>query len=78
MKFVLAVIFLAMILAVTAYADDESCDMLFVQDARAMSFDGARLTLKGANPNIIFFLRPSRADRRAYDPGCVHDTGLRG
>jgi hypothetical protein len=29
--------------------------MLFVQDAKAMIFDGSLLTLKEANPNIIFF-----------------------
>jgi hypothetical protein len=45
--------------------------MLFVQDAKAMTFDGNRLTLKEANPNIIFFCnRPVRTaghmDRNAF------------
>jgi hypothetical protein len=44
-----------------AHAEEEACDMLFVQDAKAMVFDGSRLTLKDANPNIIFFCdRPIR------------------
>ena len=61
MKFLLAIVFLAVILATPAHADEEACDMLFVQDAKAMVFDGSRLTLKDANPNIIFFCdRPVR------------------
>jgi hypothetical protein len=48
-------------LALPAHADEEACDMLFVQDAKAMVFDGSLLTLKEANPNIIFFCdRPVR------------------
>lgn len=48
-------------LALPVHAEEDTCDMLFVQDATAMSFDGKRLTLKGANPNIIFFCdRPVR------------------
>jgi hypothetical protein len=48
-------------LALPAHADEEACDMLFVQDAKAMVFDGSLLTLKEANPNIIFFCdRPLR------------------
>jgi len=43
------------------HAAEDACDMLFVQDAKTMVFDGTRLTLKGANPNIIFFCdRPVR------------------
>jgi hypothetical protein len=61
MRFILAIVLLAVILAPPVYADDETCDMLFVQDGKAMSFDGSRLTLKDANPNIIFFCdRPVR------------------
>ena len=60
MKTVLATVFLAVLIALPARAD-ESCDMLFVQDAKAMSFDGKRLILKDADPNIIFFCdRPVR------------------
>jgi hypothetical protein len=48
-------------LVLPVHADEDACDMLFVQDAKAMVFDGSRLTLKGANPNIIFFCdRPVR------------------
>ena len=48
-------------LTLSAFAEDEACDMLFVQDAKAMVFDGSLLTLKEANPNIIFFCdRPVR------------------
>ena len=61
MKFVLSIILLTGTLAMSAHADDQACDMLFVQDAKAMVFDGSRLTLKEANPNIIFFCdRPVR------------------
>jgi len=39
----------------------EACDMLFVQDAKTMVFNGSLLTFKEANPNIIFFCdRPVR------------------
>ena len=48
-------------LSVFAYAKDDECEMLFVQDAKSMSFSGNQLTLKDANPNIIFFCdRPTR------------------
>ena len=51
--------------AVTACAqpasDDDACEMLFVQSAAGMTFDGSRLALLGADPNIIFFCdRPVR------------------
>jgi hypothetical protein len=53
----------------SAVAEEETCDMPFVQDAKAMIFDGSRLTLKEANPNIIFFCdRPVRtADHMTRD-----------
>ena len=61
MKFFLSIVLLTVVIAPPVYAEDESCDMLFVQDAKAISFDGSRLTLKDANPNIIFFCdRPVR------------------
>ena len=60
MRFLLIIALIAA-LALPAYADEEACDMLFVQNAKAMAFNGNRLTLKGANPNIIFFCdRPVR------------------
>ena len=61
MRVQLAIVLLATALALPTHADDDSCDMLFVQSAQAMAFDGDRLTLKGANPNIVFFCdRPER------------------
>lgn len=61
MKSLLVMLALLATLTLSAYADEEACDMLFVQDAKAMVFDGSRLTLKDANPNIIFFCdRPIR------------------
>ena len=61
MKSILIVALLLAALALPAYGDEDACDMLFIQDAKAMVFDGGRLTLKGANPNIIFFCdRPVR------------------
>jgi len=61
MRSLLVIVLLSATLALPVHADEEACDMLFVQDAKAMVFDGSRLTLKGANPNIIFFCdRPVR------------------
>ncbi len=58
---IMALLILIAALAIPAHSDQDACDMLFVQDAKAMVFDGVRLTLKGANPNIIFFCdRPVR------------------
>jgi hypothetical protein len=40
---------------------EETCQAMFVQSAAGMSFDGTKLTLEGANPNIIYFCdRPVR------------------
>ena len=71
MKSLFVIVLLLAILASPALAEEETCDMLFVQDAKAMVFDGSRLTLKEANPNIIFFCdRPVRTaghmDRNAF------------
>ncbi len=61
MKSFLIIVILLATLALPASAEEETCDMLFVQDAKAMVFDGSLLTLKEANPNIIFFCdRPVR------------------
>ncbi len=61
MRAFLAIIFFVTTYSLTAHAAEDACDMLFVQDAKAMVFDGSRLTLKEANPNIIFFCdRPVR------------------
>ena len=61
MKSIFVIVLLLATLASPTSAEEETCDMLFVQDAKAMTFDGSRLTLKEANPNIIFFCdRPVR------------------
>jgi hypothetical protein len=61
MKSIFVIVLLLVILISPASAEEETCDMLFVQDAKAMTFDGSRLTLKETNPNIIFFCdRPVR------------------
>jgi hypothetical protein len=61
MKSIFVIVLLLATLVSPALAEDEACDMLFVQDAKAMVFDGSLLTLKEANPNIIFFCdRPVR------------------
>jgi hypothetical protein len=61
MKSIFVIVLLSVILISSAVAEEETCDMLFVQDAKAMVFDGSQLTLKDANPNIIFFCdRPVR------------------
>ena len=61
MKSIFVIVLLLAAVTLSAHAEDEACDMLFVQDAKAMVFDGSRLTLKEANPNIIFFCdRPVR------------------
>ena len=57
----LAAMTLTGVLTVSAYAEGDECEMLFVQDAKGMSFSAGQLTLKDANPNIIFFCdRPTR------------------
>ena len=61
MKSIFVTVLLLATLVSPALAEEETCDMLFVQDAKAMVFDGSLLTLKEANPNIIFFCdRPVR------------------
>jgi hypothetical protein len=61
MKTILVIVLLLATLVSPAVAEEDTCDMLFVQDAKSMTFDGTRLTLKEANPNIIFFCdRPVR------------------
>jgi len=61
MRYLLVIMLLLAPLALPVHADEDACDMLFIQDAKAMVFDGNQLTLKGANPNIIFFCdRPVR------------------
>jgi hypothetical protein len=71
MKSMFVTVLILATLISSAVAQEEACDMLFVQDAKAMTFEGSRLTLKEANPNIIFFCdRPVRTaghmDRNAF------------
>jgi hypothetical protein len=61
MKSNFVILIFLLVLISPAFAADDTCEMLFVQDAKAMVFDGSLLTLKDANPNIIFFCdRPVR------------------
>ena len=61
MKSFLIIVVLFAAFTLSAFAAEDTCDMLFVQDAKAMVFDGSLLTLKEANPNILFFCdRPVR------------------
>jgi len=69
MKSILVIVLLLATVGSYAHAEDEACDMLFVQDAKAMVFDGSLLTLKEANPNIIFFCdRPVRTAGQTTRP----------
>ena len=58
----LVVTTLAVTVACSQYAsDDDECEMLFVQSAGGMTFDGSNVTLLEAGPNVIFFCdRPVR------------------
>jgi hypothetical protein len=67
MKSIFVIVLLLATLTLPVHAEDEACDMLFVQDAKAMAFDGSMLTLKEANPNIIFF-----CDRPVRTAGHMH------
>ena len=59
-KIIIVIVSIAMLCTLTGW-DAKACDALFVQNAKAMAFDGARLTLKQADPNIIWFCdRPVR------------------
>ena len=61
MKTLTIFLILALTTVLPAAAEDQACEMLFVQNAGSMSFDGSRLILKEADPNIIFFCdRPVR------------------
>ncbi len=45
----------------TASFAEETCEAMFVQDAKSMTFDGSNLKLKDANPDMIYFCdRPVR------------------
>ena len=52
MKQILIIMLLLATLASPAYAEEDTCDMLFVQDAKAMAFDGSRKasSVSAANP----------------------------
>ena len=61
MRYFLAVPVLAALVGLTACVEEQSCDMLFVQEARTMAYDAGELVLKDTNPNILFFCdRPVR------------------
>ena len=45
----------------TASFAEETCEALFVQNSEGMTYDGNQLTMKKADPNIIYFCdRPVR------------------
>jgi len=62
MKSLVLAVILVVASALPSFAEEDACDMLFVQSARNMAYDGKNLILIGADPNIIFFCdRPVRA-----------------
>jgi hypothetical protein len=53
--------FLGLIVVPPAQAEDEECEMLFVEQAKSMAFSAGVMTLMEVNPTIIFFCdRPVR------------------
>ena len=52
---------IAALCALGCAGESSECEALFVQEGRAMAFDGAQLTLKQASPHLVFFCdRPER------------------
>jgi hypothetical protein len=52
---------MAALCALGCAGESSECEALFVQEGRAMAFDGAQLTLMGASPDLVFFCdRPER------------------
>ncbi len=53
--------FLGLIFFLPAQAEDEECEMLFVEQAKSMAFGAGVMTLMEVSPTIIFFCdRPVR------------------
>jgi hypothetical protein len=51
----------AALCALGCAGESSECEALFVQEGRAMAFDGAQLTLMAASPDLVFFCdRPER------------------
>jgi len=61
MKNVMMISVVTLIFSTTASFAEETCEAMFVQDAKSMTFDGSNLMLKDANPDMIYFCdRPVR------------------
>jgi hypothetical protein len=60
-QLIIALGFLGLIFVLPAQAQDEECEMLFVEQAKSMAFSAGVMTLMEVNPTIIFFCdRPVR------------------
>jgi len=60
-QLIIALGFLGLFFVLPAQAEDEECEMLFVEQAKSMAFSAGVMTLTGVNPTIIFFCdRPVR------------------
>ena len=60
-QLIIALGFLGLFFVLPAQAEDEECEMLFVEQAKGMAFSAGVMTLTGVNPTIIFFCdRPVR------------------
>jgi hypothetical protein len=60
-RLIFALDFLGLIVILSAQAEDEECEMLFVEQAKSMAFSAGVMTLMEVNPTIIFFCdRPVR------------------
>ncbi|MFC1664532.1 hypothetical protein ACFL17_02745 [Pseudomonadota bacterium] len=53
MSKLLTAIILTALLNIPAYAEDDTCEMLFVQDANGMSYKDGQLTLKRIHPTPL-------------------------
>ena len=61
MKNLIMISVVTLFFSTTASFAENTCEALFVQDAEGMAFDGSKLTLIDANPNMIYFCdRPVR------------------
>ena len=60
-QLIIALGFLGLTVVLPAQAEDEECEMLFVEQAKSMAFNAGVMTLMEVNPTIIFFCdRPVR------------------
>ncbi len=60
-QLIIALGFLGLIFVLPAQAQDEECEMLFVEQAKSMTFSAGVMILMEVSPTIIFFCdRPVR------------------